>query len=84
MQYVEENDRLRAILGEWSARAAKVLLMKCYCGLYYSISLLHYLYLLCMRARQLERALDAERVSNIELRNNIAKFRGHLYKEQDA
>jgi hypothetical protein len=24
MQYVEENDRLRAILGEWSARAAKV------------------------------------------------------------
>ncbi|CAM0943731.1 unnamed protein product [Alopecurus aequalis] len=24
-QYVEENDRLRAILGEWSARAAKVL-----------------------------------------------------------
>jgi hypothetical protein len=24
MQYVEENERLRAILGEWSARAAKV------------------------------------------------------------
>lgn len=54
-QYVEENDRLRAILGEWSARAAK-----------------------------LERALEAERVSNIELRKNIAKFRGHLYKEQDV
>ncbi|XP_062220480.1 protein FIP1-like isoform X2 [Phragmites australis] len=54
-QYVEENDRLRAILGEWSARAAK-----------------------------LERALEAERVSNIELRKNIAKFRGDLYKEQGA
>jgi len=54
-QYVEENDRLRAILGEWSARAAK-----------------------------LERALEAERVSNVELRKNIAKFRGHLYKEQEA
>jgi len=25
-QYVEENERLRAILGEWSTRAAKVLL----------------------------------------------------------
>lgn len=24
-QYVEENERLRAILGEWSTRAAKVL-----------------------------------------------------------
>ncbi|KAK3155440.1 hypothetical protein QOZ80_2BG0203330 [Eleusine coracana subsp. coracana] len=54
-QYIEENDRLRAILGEWSARAAK-----------------------------LERALEAERVSNIELRKNIAKFRGHLYKEQET
>jgi hypothetical protein len=31
MQYVEENDRLRAILGEWSARAAKVLLVQFYC-----------------------------------------------------
>lgn len=54
-QYVEENDRLRAILGEWSARAAK-----------------------------LERALEAERMSNIELRKNIAKFRGQLHKEQRA
>jgi chromosome segregation ATPase len=54
-QYVEENDRLRAILGEWSARAAK-----------------------------LERALEAERASNIEMRKNIAKLRGHLYKEQEA
>ncbi|KAJ3695584.1 hypothetical protein LUZ60_000961 [Juncus effusus] len=40
-QYVEENDRLRGILGEWSARAAK-----------------------------LERALEAERSSNAELRKN--------------
>ena len=54
-QYVEENDRLRAILGEWSSRAAK-----------------------------LERALEAERLSNIELRKNIAKFRGQLHKEQHA
>ncbi|KAM0827283.1 hypothetical protein ACQ4PT_068300 [Festuca glaucescens] len=52
-QYVEENDRLRAILGEWSARAAK-----------------------------LERALEAERLSNIELRKHIAKFRGQLQKKQ--
>uniref|UniRef100_A0A453PS42 Uncharacterized protein n=1 Tax=Aegilops tauschii subsp. strangulata TaxID=200361 RepID=A0A453PS42_AEGTS len=51
-QYVEENDRLRAILGEWSSRAAK-----------------------------LERALEAERLSNIELRKNIAKFRGQLHKD---
>ena len=28
MQYVEENERLRAILGEWSARAAKVTVME--------------------------------------------------------
>ncbi|CAM0943732.1 unnamed protein product [Alopecurus aequalis] len=54
-QYVEENDRLRAILGEWSARAAK-----------------------------LERALEAERLSNIEMRKNIAKFRGQLQKDQHA
>ncbi|ONK66117.1 uncharacterized protein A4U43_C06F4320 [Asparagus officinalis] len=46
-QYVEENERLRAILSEWSARAAK-----------------------------LERALEAERVSNMELRKNISKLRG--------
>lgn len=45
-QYVEENERLRAILGEWSARAAK-----------------------------LERALEAERVSNIELQKKHAKQR---------
>ncbi|KAM0918295.1 hypothetical protein ACQ4PT_008877 [Festuca glaucescens] len=45
-QYVEENERLRAILGEWSARAAK-----------------------------LERALEAERVSNMELQKKHAKQR---------
>jgi len=45
-QYLEENERLRAILGEWSARAAK-----------------------------LERALEAERVSNMELQKKRAKQR---------
>ncbi|XP_058206514.1 protein FIP1 isoform X1 [Rhododendron vialii] len=41
-QYVEENERLRAILGEWSTRAAK-----------------------------LERALEAERMSNLELQKKV-------------
>ncbi|XP_060674785.1 protein FIP1 [Ziziphus jujuba] len=45
-QYVEENERLRAILGEWSTRAAK-----------------------------LERALEAERISNIELQKKITTLR---------
>jgi chromosome segregation ATPase len=54
-QYIEENDRLRAILGEWSARAAK-----------------------------LERALEAEQISSIELRKNIAKLRGQTYKDQNT
>ncbi|XP_058080374.1 protein FIP1-like isoform X3 [Magnolia sinica] len=47
-QYVEENERLRAILGEWSARAAK-----------------------------LERALEAERLLNMELQKKISKLRNH-------
>lgn len=34
------------------------------------------------RAAKLERALEAERLSNIELRKHIAKFRGQLQKEQ--
>ncbi|CAI0627865.1 unnamed protein product [Linum tenue] len=42
-QYVEENERLRAILGEWSTRAAK-----------------------------LERALEAERMSNLELQKKLS------------
>ncbi|KAL9441955.1 hypothetical protein AB3S75_020457 [Citrus x aurantiifolia] len=45
-QYVEENERLRAILGEWSTRAAK-----------------------------LERALEDERMSNIELQKKISTRR---------
>jgi hypothetical protein len=45
-QYVEENERLRAILGEWSTRAAK-----------------------------LERALEVERMSNLELQKKIATLR---------
>lgn len=53
-QYVEENERLRAILGEWSARAAK-----------------------------LERALEAERLSNMELQKNLAELGGQSTKEQN-
>ncbi|KAJ6795467.1 Uncharacterized protein M6B38_224630 [Iris pallida] len=45
-QYVEENERLRAILSEWSARAAK-----------------------------LERALEAEKVANMELQKSMSKLR---------
>ncbi|KAK6944739.1 TMEM192 family [Dillenia turbinata] len=47
-QYVEENERLRAILGEWSMRAAK-----------------------------LERALEVERMSNLELQKKISTLRSH-------
>ncbi|KAB1199255.1 hypothetical protein CJ030_MR0G025551 [Morella rubra] len=47
-RYVEENERLRAILGEWSNRAAK-----------------------------LERALEIERLSNLELQKKIATQRSH-------
>ncbi|KAL5698259.1 Cleavage polyadenylation factor subunit fip1 [Ranunculus cassubicifolius] len=50
-QYIEENERLRAILGEWSARAAK-----------------------------LERALEAERLTNMDLQKNMSKF-GHQRRE---
>ncbi|PON41305.1 hypothetical protein PanWU01x14_290620 [Parasponia andersonii] len=42
-QYVEENERLRAILGEWSTRAAK-----------------------------LERALEVERLANLDLQKKIS------------
>nr|XP_043619114.1 protein FIP1 [Erigeron canadensis] len=42
-QYMEENERLRAILGEWSTRAAK-----------------------------LERALEAERMSKLELHKKVS------------
>ncbi|XP_044470946.1 protein FIP1 isoform X1 [Mangifera indica] len=45
-QYVEENERLRAILGEWSTRAAK-----------------------------LERALEMERMSNLDLQKKISTLR---------
>ncbi|KAM0072755.1 putative TMEM192 family protein [Helianthus debilis subsp. tardiflorus] len=45
-QYMEENERLRAILGEWSTRAAK-----------------------------LERALEAERMSKLELHKKISTSR---------
>ncbi|CAN6806346.1 unnamed protein product [Brassica oleracea] len=45
-QYVAENERLRAILGEWSMRAAK-----------------------------LERALEVERITNVELRKKVSGLR---------
>ncbi|XP_060209985.1 protein FIP1-like isoform X1 [Lycium barbarum] len=45
-QYVEENERLRAILGEWSNRAAK-----------------------------LERALELERMSNLELQKKLTTLK---------
>ncbi|KAM7276348.1 hypothetical protein ACFE04_018214 [Oxalis oulophora] len=49
-QYVEENERLRAILGEWSTRAAK-----------------------------LERALEVERMSNLELQKKISTFKNRSH-----
>ncbi|GER41573.1 FRIGIDA interacting protein 1 [Striga asiatica] len=52
-QYVEENERLRAILGEWSTRAAK-----------------------------LERALEAEHMSNLELQKKIASLKSQTPREQ--
>ncbi|XP_077230775.1 protein FIP1-like [Tasmannia lanceolata] len=53
-QYVEENERLRAILGEWSARAAK-----------------------------LERALEAEQLSNMELQKKISKLKDQPTQSSD-
>ncbi|CAA2968369.1 PREDICTED: uncharacterized protein LOC105970995 [Olea europaea subsp. europaea] len=52
-QYVEENERLRAILGEWSTRAAK-----------------------------LERALEVERMSNLELQKKITTLKSQTTQEQ--
>ncbi|KAF1864536.1 hypothetical protein Lal_00021961 [Lupinus albus] len=54
-QYVEENERLRAILGEWSTRAAK-----------------------------LERALEAERLSNLELQRKISMLRNQSHGLTEA
>ncbi|CAL5376769.1 unnamed protein product [Camellia sinensis] len=50
--YVEENERLRAILGEWSTRAAK-----------------------------LERALEDERMSNLELQKKVLIVRNQPTQE---
>ncbi|KAL9268356.1 FIP1-like protein [Drosera capensis] len=49
IQYIEENERLRAILGEWSTRAAK-----------------------------LERALETERMSNLEHQKKISALRSQI------
>ncbi|KAK7304003.1 hypothetical protein RJT34_14974 [Clitoria ternatea] len=54
-QYVEENERLRAILGEWSTRAAK-----------------------------LERALEAERLSNLELQKKVSTLRNQSHTSTEA
>ncbi|CAK9138507.1 unnamed protein product [Ilex paraguariensis] len=51
-QYVEENERLRAILGEWSTRAAK-----------------------------LERALEVERMSNLEMQKKISTLKSQTTQE---
>ncbi|KAM3306499.1 hypothetical protein P3S67_013369 [Capsicum chacoense] len=48
-QYVEENERLGAILGEWSNRAAK-----------------------------LERALELERMSNLELQKKMTTLKTQM------
>ncbi|KAI3997474.1 hypothetical protein MKX01_008081 [Papaver californicum] len=52
-QYIKENERLRAIMGEWSARAAK-----------------------------LERALEAEQRSNLDLQKKISKLRNQSTAER--
>ncbi|QCE13573.1 TMEM192 family [Vigna unguiculata] len=54
-QYVEENERLRAILGEWSTRAAK-----------------------------LERALEAERMSTLELQRKLSTLRSQYTSAAEA
>lgn len=52
-KYVEENERLRAILGEWSSRAAK-----------------------------LERALEVERLSTMELQKRISGMRNQSTSQE--
>ncbi|CAL0325501.1 unnamed protein product [Lupinus luteus] len=54
-QYAEENDRLRAILGEWSTRTVK-----------------------------LERALEAERISNIELQRKLSTLTNQSQTPSEA
>ncbi|GAB4838043.1 Cleavage polyadenylation factor subunit fip1 [Ancistrocladus abbreviatus] len=53
-QYLVENERLRAILGEWSTRAAK-----------------------------LERALEAERMSNLEFQRKISALRSQVQESAE-
>ncbi|KAK4479026.1 hypothetical protein RD792_014536 [Penstemon davidsonii] len=63
-QYVEENERLRAILGEWSTRAAKV------DRPLFSLSI------------SLERALELERISNLELQKKMTTLKSQTTQEQ--
>lgn len=85
-QYVEENERLRAILGEWSNRAAKVLshlffqligerlsnptLGFTWLGLEYLADAISKFDVL-----KLERALEAERISNLDLQKKITTLK---------
>lgn len=75
-QYVEENERVRAILGEWSTRTATVccliLVIEKLCANFMeTISYLRII-LLCDDLLKLERALEAERMSNLELQKKIS------------
>ncbi|RXI06166.1 hypothetical protein DVH24_018208 [Malus domestica] len=77
-QYVEENERLRAILGEWSTRAAKVL--SSYLGQSSWGIIFFPMRIFCDKCcnflkLKLERALEAERISNLELQKKIPTLR---------
>lgn len=80
-QYVEENERLRSILAEWSARAAKVYMFLLiaysirYCPpIFPSFTRLLYL-------EKLERALEVERMSNMELQKKILRTKKKAKEE---
>lgn len=90
-QYVEENERLRAILGEWSTRAAKVqsfFVLFTICGwnnpslLRFTFSIIDSSFMkliadmkLIIDWLKLERALEAERMSNLELQKKLSTSR---------
>lgn len=82
LQYIEENERLRAILGEWSSRAAKV---------HFSNNVsVHVMFASQTSWKsseyvlvQLERALEAERMSNTELQKDITKAKKQTNKPMD-
>ena len=77
-QYVEENERLRAILGEWSTRAAKVLhiVLVCFIIIFNDINV--------MTMLKLERAVEVERMSNLELQKKISTFRSPTHTSAES